>query len=606
MKLSYKDLDSHTMDNSPIRLAKRNSLRTKIFYAIFGLVAVIEIIIFLCILFAADYMSQKWSYEHLEQESKKLIAQMHSTDYLAFWGQYPYRISLIDKQGVVLYDNRIARVNLGNHKDREEVIGALQYGSGYARRTSESIEERTLYFAKYIPEYQLVLRISMNQKALYAIRFWILGYVVVILLIALFISAIVAKYLARSIVAPLDKLDSLDMKSFQSPYSELSGFFAKIIAQKKKIKKQLKIIRYQHQQFQTISQNINEGYVLLDARKSILAFNQRAQEILPSLQVGAYINTIHKHSNDLQAQVFSHIDFGIIQIQTKEIQIQDYHIEAIALPIWGKTKPKAFMVLLLDRSAKNQIQRLKREFSANVTHELKTPLSVIMASSEMMKQGMIAPKDVVLFSEKIYNECKRLLEIINDILKLSFFDEGGGELEKQSLNLEHIANRVLNTLEPLISQNQLQVRLICPQKDETIVFGVDSLLEDMLYNLCENAIKYNAQGGRLEIRIGSIMGLLPYSTSHTRITQPSSKETNTKKIYIAIKDSGIGIPKDEQQRVFERFYRVDKSRSKKLGGTGLGLCIVKHIALYHNAQILLQSDTGKGCEVVVVFDALQV
>ncbi|WP_304210347.1 ATP-binding protein [Helicobacter canis] len=580
-------------------------LQAKIFYSIFGLVAGVEIAIFGLFFLAAEMIGQKWAYEHLELESKKLITQMHNTDYLAFWAQYPYRISLITEEGVVIYDNTISAVDLDNHKDREEVQMALASGRGYVERKSTDMLYKALYYASYLPEYRLILRVSMNQRDIYAFLLPIVGYMAILLIITLLLSTIITSYLTRSIIAPLNNLSALDTKKFRAPYRELVPFFYKIIAQRKQLKKQLKIIRRQQQQFQAISQNINEGLVLIDTKKQILSYNTKAKELLPTLESSSS-SVQGAPSTDLVQDIFAFIDLFSPQIQTSELQIKGNHIECIALPIWGKLKPKAFVVLLLDRSEKNQIHAMRREFSANVTHELKTPLSVIMASSEMMKQGLIPQKDFMLFFDKIYDECKRLLEIINDILKLSFFDEGGEKLESSVVNVYEVAQWVVCSLAPLAAEKELRVQIICDDQASCTISAVARLLEDMLYNLCENAIKYNNQQGSLEICI-SIGEFDPRAIKDfTHITPslalPIGQDTAT----IMIKDSGIGIPESEQKRVFERFYRVDKSRSKKLGGTGLGLSIVKHIAIYHNAHIFLRSNadlqsSSRGSEILVVF-----
>ena len=627
------------------RMRTAPHLRSKIFYSLFGLVVVVEIVVFGLVLLVADSMGRTWAREHLEQESNKLIAQMHNTDYLAFWGQYPYRISLITESGAVVYDNRINTTELDNHRQREEVQAALESGRGYMERKSTSTKYKSLYYARYVPEFHLIVRISINQQDVYAFFLPILGYMGVILALGLALSALLAHYLTRSIIAPLNTLSTLDSKSFQIPYAELAPFFTKIIAQKKQLKKQLKIIRRQQQQFQAISQNINEGVVLLDSKRKVLGYNASARAILPHIDSGSFgawsadsrakssppeskeaeSSTPESSTHAIQGDIFSFIDFSSAQIQTNELQISDTHIECIALPIWGKTKPKAFAVLLLDRSQMRQIQAMRREFSANVTHELKTPLSVIMASSEMMKQGLIAEKDFMLFFDKIYEECKRLLEIINDILKLSFFDEGGKELEKTPVRMYELAQIVLHSLAPLIEEKHLHTKLVCKAR-ESSVLGVTHLLQDMLYNLCENAIKYNKENGALEIFIcnaraqGLVLELIGDSgevvdsglesrlmgDSHmldlaqfTLITPALPLPQNL--LLVAVCDSGIGIPSGEIARVFERFYRVDKSRSKKLGGTGLGLSIVKHIALYHGAQIFIRSEVGQGSEVVMLF-----
>ncbi|GAD19824.1 ATP-binding protein [Helicobacter fennelliae] len=564
-----------SLSPSSIPPKQPKSLRTKIFYSIFGVATLIEILVFIFLGIAFDRMLEKQAFENLKNEALQIKLQMQNSNYLNFWSHYPYRITLVDSSGKVLYDNRLLAEDLPNHLSHQEIQEALSTKqSASSKRFSQSLNQKTLYYAIFLPEYNLILRVATSQNQMYQTQLDFVPYMLCIIFITLIASFGFAWYFTKSIINPINALGSLESKEtlLQIPYIELSGFISKIYTQKKKIKKQLKIISLKQQEFEAISQNIDEGFMRLNAIGEVLSFNHKAQKIFAQTEIGLNV-TLHEDF----LKYFKHIDFSSPQIQTSEQQINGLYIEMITFPIHSKSKFNGFVVLLLDKSADFKIQNLRKEFSANVTHELKTPLSVIIASSEMIKNNMILPQDLPEFADKIYLESTRLLDIINDILKLSFFDEGTQHLEKSLIDLYALSKLVLKSLENPAQQKNISLRVI---GEKCEVLGIENLLWDMIYNLCENAIKYNIEGGSVEIC--------------------TSKQNN--KAILSIKDSGIGIPKESLDRVFERFYRVDKGRSKKFGGTGLGLSIVKHIALYHNAKITLNSEVGAGSEVIVTFD----
>lgn len=518
---------------------------------------------------------------------------------------FDYRLSLISLNGVVLYDSAVNASSLENHQHREEVSKLLkelhidsqiQNLNGQdiskhiivAQRFSPTFHDQTLYVAHVITLSKpliahidssfvssLIVRVSDKKQSLHTILLDFMPYWVGLLLCGTFLSAILASFLSGKIVSRLANID-LEHPLKSNPYPELHIFMQRIAKQKKKIKKQIRIIKARAYESEMVAQNISEGFLLLHPSGKIRSSNPKA---LQYLNINAQSNILeHSHLNELKLHL-QEIVTNPVGESSFEYEIAERNLHIIMLPVLVESQLKAIVLLLLDQSSQKQIQNLRKEFSANVTHELKTPLSVILASSEMLQSGLVKKQDEIEFITKIHTESKRLLTLIDKILRLSFFDEGQLELEKSPLDMFELLRRVSLSLEPLAKQKQIHLDLHAIKSENHTIWGVSSLIEDMAYNLIENAIKYSPS----------------HSCIHITLTQ------ETEKIKLCVSDEGIGIPKQFQERVFERFYCVDKSRSKKLGGSGLGLSIVKHIARIHNAKITLQSEVGKGTSISVEF-----
>lgn len=561
-------------------------MKKKIFYAIFLGILSVQILSVLSVAFILDNLIKSQSFERLHYTLKHLnstdISEIlsHKENILSA----PYRITLISTEGKVLYDSKAQVESMDNHLWRQEVQDVLTQFAAHAnkpiftQRESATLNEQTLYVATMmsVDSQNIIVRLSEQKKALSLVLFDFLPYLCVLLLFGLALSGILASILSKKIIKPIENIN-LASPMRTNPYPELQIFMQRIAKQKKKIKKQIRIINARQREIETIIQNMKEGFLLLDSKACIKSYNHIALEYLQidssaTLLESPHLTTLHNELQKImQEPQVSDCSF--------ECEIKGRTLYIIALPVWVKTQLQAIAMVLIDKSSQKQAQDFRKEFSANVTHELKTPLAIILASSEMLKSGLVKKEDEAEFLTKIYTESKRLLTLIDKILRLSFFDENSIELEKSPLDLSEILKRVSKNLKPLADEKGIEIAIHLGKERESKIWGISSLIEDMIYNLVENAIKYSNEKSQITLSLSQ----------------------NTQGVSVCVKDSGIGIPLEEQERVFERFYCVDKSRSKKLGGSGLGLSIVKHIAKIHNAKIELKSQQGVGTSISVDF-----
>nr|WP_317404260.1 ATP-binding protein [uncultured Helicobacter sp.] len=561
-------------------------MKKKIFYAIFLGILSVQILSVLSVAFILDNLIKSQSFERLHYTLKHLnstdISEIlsHKENILSA----PYRITLISTEGKVLYDSKAQVESMDNHLWRQEVQDVLTQFAAHAnkpiftQRESATLNEQTLYVATMmsVDSQNIIVRLSEQKKALSLVLFDFLPYLCVLLLFGLALSGILASILSKKIIKPIENIN-LASPMRTNPYPELQIFMQRIAKQKKKIKKQIRIINARQREIETIIQNMKEGFLLLDSKACIKSYNHIALEYLQidssaTLLESPHLTTLHNELQKImQEPQVSDCSF--------ECEIKGRTLYIIALPVWVKAQLQAIAMVLIDKSSQKQAQDFRKEFSANVTHELKTPLAIILASSEMLKSGLVKKEDEAEFLTKIYTESKRLLTLIDKILRLSFFDENSIELEKSPLDLSEILKRVSKNLKPLADEKGIDIAIHLGKERESKIWGISSLIEDMIYNLVENAIKYSNEKSQITLSLSQ----------------------NTQGVSVCVKDSGIGIPLEEQERVFERFYCVDKSRSKKLGGSGLGLSIVKHIAKIHNAKIELKSQQGVGTSICVDF-----
>ena len=593
-----------------MRFPKPKSLSFRLVVVIFLLIVSVQL---LSIVISAVFLHQK----HQEEVFRDLEEYANSFD-KAFSPNVDsaYRVSIISLQGEVLFDNKIDIHTLDNHLEREEVQNLLQGKSHKSLRLSNTEHKENLYFTKFIspqsdfadsgifgkfqnnlqhnkPQ-KVILRISKQKDSLYLKNFTSLF--ATLLFFSAIASVILGILLSRLITNPIKNIN-LSHPIKTNPYAELHIFMQQISKQKKKIKKQLKSIKQSKLQFDIITKNMNEGFLVLDNTGNITQSNAKALQILRLTPYNQHIN-IFALMSDFTRAIKESIDSSN---QTFEISINEYFLQVICMPIFIKDKLKAIIILLFDKSLQKDIFELRKEFSSNVTHELKTPLSAILASSEMLCNGLVLDKDRDEFIARIYSESKRLLTLIDKILKISFLDssleKSANCPQKERVNLANLIANILPNLQNLAKDKDIKISAeILGNHDSRIanrdleksqdfevqkfeVLGIPALLEDMVYNLSENAIKYSPKG------------------SEVVITLKSDKNSTI----LSISDNGIGIAPSEQERVFERFYCIDKSRSKKLGGNGLGLAIVKRVAKIHNATITLNSELGKGSEFVITF-----
>ena len=478
-----------------------------------------------------------------------------------------FRITWIDPDGTVLFDTQADQTTMENHADRKEIQEALETGRGSAVRNSSTLTEQTYYEAQRLQD-GTVLRISTNQESAWALMMDMLWPVILIVTVAIGLSAILANRMAKNIVEPLNKLD-LEQPLKNEVYEEISPLLHRIHRQHRQIIEQVDQIKRKSDEFQQITANMQEGLVLLDGEGTIISINPAAQALFEAEAncVGKNFLMIDR-TNSMRDAVNDALDKGRgyarLRRNGRSYQFDLSRIESDGTVIGA-------VVLAFDITERLNSEQMRREFSANVSHELKTPLQGIIGSAELLESGLAKPEDAPRFVGHIKKEAARLVSLIQDIIRLSQLDEGV-ELPKEKVDLLELAKEVKAILDPSAAEKQVSIHVT---GSRFCVEGVRRMLHEVLYNLCDNAIQYNVPGGSVEIHI------------------------EDKKLTVS--DTGIGISAEHKDRIFERFYRVDKSHSKASGGTGLGLSIVKHAIQYHKANIELESTPGKGTSISVLF-----
>lgn len=489
-------------------------------------------------------------------------------DYLKVSG---VRMTWIDHEGNVLYDNQYDAKKMDNHANRKEFKEALTDGKGESTRYSSTLTTKSLYLAQRLDN-GTVIRLSVTQHSLLLLYIRMFQPFALIIILAITLSIWVARYTAKRIVAPLNDLD-LDQPLKNEAYDEISPLLRRIDHHQKALSKQEALLNQKKEEFDTIISKIKEGIILLDAKCQVISINDAAQQLFQTDQTCLGKNILQL-TRDLSFNKW--LKSGLAgQKQEGIIYFDKESYKVLIRPILFEGNVTGLVILLFDVTEQLQNEQLRHEFTANVSHELKTPLHVISGYSEMLASGMVSSEDTPHFAGKIYKESKRMVQLVEDIIKLSHLDEID-QVPMETLDVYAIAKNVLDSLSTKASQRQIRLQLT---GQSTMMFGNPALIHSILYNICDNAITYNRDKGSVEVTITS----------------------NKKDVFLAIKDTGLGIPKEEQNRIFERFYRVDKSRSKKVGGTGLGLSIVKHALKLHNATIQVQSQENIGTQMLLTF-----
>lgn len=506
---------------------------------------------------------EKQSFASLAQEAEQLQQtmeyvspeQMRSTD----------RITLISPDGTVLYDS-VARADaMENHLSREEVAQALREGTGKSSHYSSTVLKKNLYYALRLDDGN-VLRLSREQSSLGAMLLnmaWPIAATVAGLLL---LAAGLSVRLARQITQPINAISPDDP---QDVYPELQPLTQRLRQQRETIRNQMDELSRRMREFSAMTENMSEGFLLIDLRGHVLTENHSASMLLPT-----DADNIAKCSQRELCQAAQQALTG--QRCERLLQQGERTLSVIASPVLESGQVTGAVVLTLDVTEREQREKLRREFSANVSHELKTPLTSISGFAELMSQGLVPPDKVREFSLDIQKECTRLTNLVEDIIDLSRLEEGGGDMTWEDIDLYTLCDDVLQSLEPVAKRQTVTLRLA---GESLQVRGVYQVLREMIYNLCDNAIKYNRSGGSVTVTVARSAG----------------------RAFVTVADTGIGIPYEDQSRVFERFYRVDKSHSRAIGGTGLGLSIVKHAAALHGAEIKLQSQPEDGTVITVLF-----
>ena len=552
-------------------------MKKRIFLTVFG-TAFVTVLVSLMLLVGVTY-------QYINENTKnQLLAQL---DYIsqavedegeAYLGQLDttsYRITWIAPDGAVLFDNRNDASEMENHADRQEFIDAKAHGTSQVERESATMTTRLMYIAMELDDGS-VLRIATDDISLGGVAWMLIGPALVLILCVLLMAWYVAQRLSRGIVKPLNDLD-LDHPMANQTYDELMPLLSRIEQQHREIAEQAVRLNQQRTEFQTVIDNMNEGLVLLNRDGKILLINRSARRLLRAQAKeddAAVDDQIALSRDTVIDNLMEKAYEGKTSSATVIINSRNYEIHAS--PVVSEESIHGAVLFYVDVTERMEADQLRREFSANVSHELKTPLHSISGCAELMLSGMVKEEDQPRFLKQIYDEAQHMVSLIENIIKISRLDEGVDALPTDKVDLYDLAQTVVKQLTSKAESKGITMELT---GSHVTIKGVKTLLYEMIYNLCDNAIKYNNENGAVLVSV---------------------KKTKDAAV-VKVKDTGCGISEDQQERIFERFYRVDKSHSRASGGTGLGLSIVKHAAIWHNASIKVKSKLDKGTTFIVRF-----
>ncbi len=482
------------------------------------------------------------------------------------------RITWVDTDGTVLYDTLGSTESMGNHLQREEIRQALETGFGQATRRSDTVLQQYLYTAQRLPD-GTVLRFSVLQSSVAGLVRELFGFLALVLLVAGVLSLAMASRLSRQIVKPINEMDFNDPMSNRE-YDEILPLLRRMESQQIQLKGQAVELERKRKEFNTVVRSLNEGLVLVNDNGTILSINPAAAQLLDVTPncLGADFSAANR-----QEKITNLMDRALLGEKGEiTLELRQGKFLAAASPVRSEGKVSGVVLLLFDVTQKQKNEELRREFTANVSHELKTPLHAISGFAELMKSGLVPQEDMCRFSETIYAQTQRLIALVEDTLRLSRLDEGAQDLQWVKLDLLEKARETADQLRPAAELAGITLKL-----DGTCVElnSIHQLVESILFNLMDNAIKYNRPGGQVTVTVARQKG----------------------EGVLTVRDTGIGISQEHKERIFERFYRVDKSHSKAVGGTGLGLSLVKHAAMILNARLTLESEVGEGTVVTVFF-----
>ncbi len=546
-------------------------MHRKIFRSSF-LTALLVLVITVSLILGVLYAFFEKQLEKELQSEARYIAHAVEREGLAYFEGFESkkRITVVDFEGRVLYDSESAAENLDNHREREEIRQALEKGVGRSERYSDTVAEKTVYYAVRLENY--ILRISTKQYTVITILFSIAQPIFIVLLLAVVLCFLFSSKVAKNILKPINSINP-DNPESACIYEELSPLIRKLSQQKETIRKQLEDAIRKREEFSLITENMSEGFLVIDKATNLLTHNTAALRLLGIERVGTG-SVLSVCRVKAFREVVEDVLMGKSAERTMAFEERSYRL--IGNPVFEGEETVGAVIIIIDVTEIENREKLRREFTANVSHELKTPLTSISGFAELMKNGGTPEEIVIDFAASIYNEANRLIHLVNDIIKISELDDKDITFEEEAVDLYALSADILARLVPLAEKKKVSLHLM---GDSAFVNGSRKILEEMIFNLCDNAIKYNKENGTVDV-------IINYTEN---------------KISILVRDTGIGIPALEQERVFERFYRVDKSHSKKIGGTGLGLSIVKHGAMHHGAKVYLESSEGEGTCVTVDF-----
>ena len=483
------------------------------------------------------------------------------------------RLTVISSDGSVAYDSVASEDAMENHLDRPEVKEAITAGFGTDRRESGTLLTAYYYAAERMAD-GTILRLSVSGDNIFSFVMGMMLPMALLLLVLLVILSLIAARIAKGITEPINSID-LSNPEAENSYEELSPLLFRIAKQQALIKQQVEAAERKSHEFAIIIDNMSEGLAVIDTNARILSVNRAAWMLFDAAEVkiGDSILAINRE------EIFSSIVDDALSGKRSEAieETRTRVLQLIASPVFEDDKVSGAVVIMIDITEKSEREKLRREFTANVSHELKTPLQSISGYAELLKNGGLSPETAADFGNEIYSESQRLIALVHDIIRLSKLDENDAEEINESVSLADIAEDVADRLAKKAKAMNVKIQVI--RDDDGVINGAEALLDEMIFNLLDNAVIYNRKGGTAIVRI--------FRDGNDTV--------------LSVKDTGIGIPDSDQDRVFERFYRVDKSRSKATGGTGLGLSIVRHAALYHHATISLDSKLGIGTEITIRF-----
>lgn len=482
-----------------------------------------------------------------------------------------FRFTLVSPEGEVLYDTQANQDEMDNHLKREEIAEALETGTGSSSRYSSTLTEKTFYEATRLKNGN-VLRISVSQVTVGALILGMLPAVCAIILVSVVVAIIMSNKMATSIVKPLNELD-LEHPANNNTYEELTPILTKLNKQHKQIESQLALLREKSDELNQITASMSEGLILLDNKGFVLSMNEAAKKLfgIEHTPVGRDFLTVDR-SSEMNRAINKAFEGNRSEFrETRNGNEYQFIINRTE----SEGKVIGLVILCLDVTDSAFAERNRKEFTANVSHELKTPLQSIIGSAELLENGLVKPEDTGRFIGNIKNEAQRLVSLINDIIRLSQLDEDA-EIPTESVDLLEVANEVAEVLSASAAKRQV---LVSVDGENCTINGIRRYLYEIIYNLCDNAIRYNKEGGKVNVSV----------------------KQDGENTVVTVSDTGIGIPPEHHSRIFERFYRVDKSHSKETGGTGLGLSIVKHAVAYHKGKVTLDSVPDEGTTITITF-----
>lgn len=547
---------------------------------IFGgafIVSLVAIISAVAMVLGVAYTKEQQLFKRqLEQQAMLLAATMENTSpdddveslrklSHDIHGTFENRITYIGQDGTVLFDNEADPATMENHLGREEVVAAKQSGTGTAIRESYTMSEMTVYCARVIG-YGCIVRVAGTMDTVAARIAGMWWEVLLVVIIAAMVSLGVAAIVARVVVKPINSID-LKNPDIGESYSEIAPLLHRISEQNHEIDQQIAELTRSRKEFSLITENMSEGFIIIDSRTEVLSYNTAALKILGSDFTGSSRSVLVLNRSEAFRSAVEDALAG--KRSETDLTLSEKIYQVIATPAFTGSSVTGAVMIILDITEKEAREELRREFTSNVSHELKTPLTTIYGISDMLVGGIVKPEDIPSFAKNIRDEAGRMITLIQDILKLSQLDENTFSDQRERVDLYELAQSAAERLRPQADEKHVTISVTGERSEFT---GIATVLEEMIYNLLDNAVKYNKQGGRADVDVRS----------------------SGDDIVVTVSDTGIGVPADSIDRIFERFYRADKSHSRKIGGTGLGLSIVKHGVSLHGGSITVKSSEGSG------------